>query len=180
MQAAVGARCCCWRTRCGGRSSAASCALHYQPQVDGAGGHIVGAEALLRWQHAERGAVSPRRSSSRVAESSGLIVHDRRVGAARRPCAPAAATGAATGLAPMTLAVNLSARAVPRTPTSPTACRRIAGRGRRGPPGGSSSSSPRALRHGRRRAPPCAAMNELHGAGRAAVASTTSAPATRR
>ena len=29
--------------------------LHYQPQLSIQDGHIVGAEALLRWQHPERG-----------------------------------------------------------------------------------------------------------------------------
>jgi diguanylate cyclase (GGDEF)-like protein len=33
--------------------------LHYQPQIDLATGQISGAEALLRWNHAERGFVSP-------------------------------------------------------------------------------------------------------------------------
>ncbi|WP_048647708.1 putative bifunctional diguanylate cyclase/phosphodiesterase [Nitratireductor soli] len=32
--------------------------LHYQPQVDAAG-HVVGAEGLLRWNHATRGALAP-------------------------------------------------------------------------------------------------------------------------
>lgn len=34
-------------------------ALHYQPKVDGRTGEIIGAEALLRWQHPTRGMVSP-------------------------------------------------------------------------------------------------------------------------
>ncbi|WCM91895.1 EAL domain-containing protein [Acidovorax sp. NCPPB 2350] len=34
-------------------------ALHYQPKIDGLRGRINGVEALLRWQHAQRGMVSP-------------------------------------------------------------------------------------------------------------------------
>jgi diguanylate cyclase len=33
--------------------------LYYQPKVDGISGHIHGVEALLRWNHPERGQVSP-------------------------------------------------------------------------------------------------------------------------
>lgn len=33
--------------------------LHYQPRVDMANGTVVGAEALLRWQHPERGLLAP-------------------------------------------------------------------------------------------------------------------------
>ena len=33
--------------------------LHYHPKIDGASGEIIGAEALMRWQHPERGMVSP-------------------------------------------------------------------------------------------------------------------------
>ena len=33
--------------------------LHYQPQVDMRSGTVVGAEALIRWQHPERGLLSP-------------------------------------------------------------------------------------------------------------------------
>jgi diguanylate cyclase (GGDEF)-like protein/PAS domain S-box-containing protein len=46
-------------------------ALHFQPQIDVAG-RMVGAEALLRWDHPERGAVSPAEFVP-VAEESGLI-----------------------------------------------------------------------------------------------------------
>jgi EAL domain-containing protein (putative c-di-GMP-specific phosphodiesterase class I) len=33
--------------------------LHFQPRVDVASGAIAGAEALVRWQHPERGLISP-------------------------------------------------------------------------------------------------------------------------
>ncbi|MFP4335488.1 MAG: EAL domain-containing protein [Wenzhouxiangella sp.] len=46
--------------------------LHYQPKVDLATGRVVGAEALLRWQHPERGAISPAEFIP-VAEETDLL-----------------------------------------------------------------------------------------------------------
>jgi len=45
---------------------------HYQPQVDAAGGTLVGSEALVRWQHPGRGMVPPG-SFLGAAASAGLL-----------------------------------------------------------------------------------------------------------
>jgi diguanylate cyclase (GGDEF)-like protein/PAS domain S-box-containing protein len=80
--------------------------LHYQPQVSLENGRIIGAEALLRWQHPELGSVSPAEFIP-IAESSGQIsqigewvlhtaVHQMK-------------SWMNSGMAPMIIGVNLSA-----------------------------------------------------------------------
>ncbi|HZD04873.1 MAG TPA: EAL domain-containing protein, partial [Longimicrobiales bacterium] len=48
-------------------------ALHYQPVVDMISGEVVGAEALLRWEHPHLGRVAPWEALS-VAEEAGVMV----------------------------------------------------------------------------------------------------------
>ena len=53
-------------------STAASCRLEYQPQLDLAPERVSGVEALLRWHHPELGAIEPE-TLIQLAESSGQI-----------------------------------------------------------------------------------------------------------
>jgi diguanylate cyclase (GGDEF)-like protein len=83
----------------------------YQPIVSLRSGELVGAEALVRWEHPEYGLLSPAEFIA-VAEDSGLIV---RLGewVLNTACAEAAAWSQLRPDArPLTIAVNLSARQV--------------------------------------------------------------------
>jgi len=83
--------------------------LHFQPEVDLATGRTIGAEALLRWQHPDRGLVYPGEFIG-LSEETGLInrigrwvlaeaVHQARTLADRLP-----------DREPLTVSVNLSTR----------------------------------------------------------------------
>jgi len=47
--------------------------VHYQPKVNLKTGALTGVEALLRWQHPERGLLLPRQFLA-IAEDTGMIV----------------------------------------------------------------------------------------------------------
>ncbi|HUR17767.1 MAG TPA: EAL domain-containing protein [Acidimicrobiales bacterium] len=83
--------------------------VHYQPEVDITTGRVVGVEALVRWQHPERGLLAPAEFIA-LAEDSGLIVElGRQV--LEVACSQVMAWHERSGgKNPVVLAVNLAAR----------------------------------------------------------------------
>jgi diguanylate cyclase (GGDEF)-like protein/PAS domain S-box-containing protein len=80
--------------------------LHYQPQIDARNGRLIGLEALVRWNHPERGLLLPG-SFIGVAEASGMIVSLGKwvqIEACRQM-----RDWLDAGIAPPVLAINLSA-----------------------------------------------------------------------
>ena len=79
--------------------------LHYQPRVDVPTGRIVGAEALIRWQHPERGLLPPSEFIPLV-EDVGLVIPigEWAIDVACRQCAE----WNAAGLGEIPIAVNLA------------------------------------------------------------------------
>jgi diguanylate cyclase (GGDEF)-like protein len=80
--------------------------LYYQPKIDLHSGMIVGVEALIRWQHPQRGLLLPAQFVS-IAEDCGMIVPIGRW-VLRTACLQAQAWQQ-TGLPPIIIAVNTSA-----------------------------------------------------------------------
>ncbi len=80
--------------------------LHYQPKINLQSGAIVGVEALIRWQHPQRGLLSPIQFVP-IAEDCGLILPIGRW-VLREACRQARAWQDA-GLPPIAVAINTSA-----------------------------------------------------------------------
>ena len=80
--------------------------LHYQPQLCIDDGHIIGAEALLRWNHPTLGAISPAEFIP-IAEDSGQIIE---IGEwVMKTAVNQMKEWIDSGFKPMVMAVNLSA-----------------------------------------------------------------------
>lgn len=81
--------------------------VHYQPQID-ASNRVVGMEALVRWQHPQRGLVAPG-TFIEVAEQTGLIVPLGQF-VLRAACNQLARWARSAGSGHLTVSVNISAR----------------------------------------------------------------------
>jgi diguanylate cyclase (GGDEF)-like protein/PAS domain S-box-containing protein len=80
--------------------------LYYQPQVELSTGRVIGAEALIRWNHPKQGLIPPHQFIN-IAEETGLIVE---IGewVLQEACRQAVAWQQ-QGLEPIVIAVNVSA-----------------------------------------------------------------------
>ena len=105
LQAAVSARACLEDEIRQGLRSHQFC-LWYQPQVDS--GQVIGAEALVRWNHPRRGLLGPIEFIP-IAEETGLIVPLGRM-VIEEACRQGAAWAGLPGSTPIPIAVNVSAR----------------------------------------------------------------------
>ncbi|HQS66711.1 MAG TPA: EAL domain-containing protein [Sulfuricurvum sp.] len=80
--------------------------VYYQPQISLLDGHVIGAEALLRWKHPTLGMISPAEFIP-IAESSGQIIE---IGEwVLRTAIQQTKEWINSGFSPMIIAVNLSA-----------------------------------------------------------------------
>ncbi len=79
--------------------------LHYQPKIALGSGAMVGVEALIRWQHPQRGLLAPHHFVS-IAEECGLILPLGRW-VLRQACEQAI-TWSLGGCAPLVMAINMS------------------------------------------------------------------------
>ncbi|MBT0570092.1 EAL domain-containing protein [Curvibacter sp. CHRR-16] len=82
-------------------------ALYFQPKIDLRTGQLVGSEALVRWQHPERGVITPYQFIP-IAEDTGLII-PLGTWVLRQACHTASLWNRA-GAPPHKVAINLSAR----------------------------------------------------------------------
>ncbi|WCK57150.1 EAL domain-containing protein (plasmid) [Aneurinibacillus sp. Ricciae_BoGa-3] len=81
--------------------------LHYQPKIDLISGKIIGVEALIRWEHPEKGRISPL-DFIPIAEETGLILP---IGEwVMRTACEQNKIWQKVGVPPMIMGVNLSAR----------------------------------------------------------------------
>jgi diguanylate cyclase (GGDEF)-like protein/PAS domain S-box-containing protein len=80
--------------------------LHYQSKLDLVNGEVIGAEALIRWRHPQLGLVPPQRFIA-IAEDCGLIIPIGRW--VLREACHQARSWQVSGLAPLSIAVNISA-----------------------------------------------------------------------
>ena len=147
--------------------------LHFQPKAEVATGRIVGVEALVRWEHPERGFLFPD-AFIPLAENTGLIrpltlhVLDR----ALAQCRTWSDDGLVLGMAVNVSTRNLLDLTLPDEVDTLLRAARRPGRAARARDHRDDDHGRPAARQGRARAP--------ERDGRRASPSTTSAPATRR